>query len=117
MNEEFPQKQEVGRNADGTFAAGFSGNPSGRPRGRSMKAYWRTKFSRMSDDEIEEWCQKNRIPALEIWRMGEGNPKTSLDGGEDADGNSMPFTIVNTTNVPSREVSAETLPTPPDPSV
>jgi len=112
-----PVKQVISRNPDGTWPKGVSGNPNHIPRGRSMKTYWRNKFMKMTDEEIEEWCKKNKVAAELIWQMGEGRPKQSVDGGEDENGNPMPFTIVNTSNVHSGEVPAPIVPTPPDTSV
>jgi hypothetical protein len=78
LEEKEPGIREITRNPDGTFPKGVSGNPSGRPRG-TLKDYVRRKFMEMSDEEKEEWIKDNRIPAIDIWRMGEGNPKQDVD--------------------------------------
>lgn len=52
---------------------GQSGNPSGRPKG-TLKDYVRRKFMQMSDEEKEEWVKSNKIPAIDQWKMAEGNP-------------------------------------------
>jgi hypothetical protein len=38
MQPEDAQPEKTGRNEDGTFAKGFSANPSGRPKGAKNKA-------------------------------------------------------------------------------
>jgi|GEM_PF-2503277 len=73
-------RNNSGRMPDGTFAKGFSGNPSGRPKG-TLKDYVRQKFVLMSNEEKEEFL-KNITPEMQ-WRMGEGNPKQDTEmGGE-----------------------------------
>lgn len=66
------------RNSDGTYKPGVSGNPSGRPRG-TLKDYVRRKFMEMSDEEKELWMIENKIPALDQWKMSEGNPKNDVE--------------------------------------
>ncbi|HHE46059.1 MAG TPA: hypothetical protein ENL05_01800 [Candidatus Moranbacteria bacterium] len=56
---------------------GESGNPKGRPRGKSLKT--RVKEILMSmDDEQAKAFLKEINPEL-IWRMAEGNPKSDTD--------------------------------------
>lgn len=74
-----------GRNPDGTFPKGVSGNISGRPKG-TLKDYVRQKFMAMSVDEKEAFL--SGIDEATIWRMGEGNPAQETDittGGEKID--------------------------------
>jgi hypothetical protein len=83
--EEPANRTDSGRNADGTFAPGVSGNPSGRPK-NTMKDYISRKFQEMSDEEKEVWLTENKIPGIDQWKMGEGNPAsttalTGADGG------------------------------------
>jgi hypothetical protein len=76
-------RENSGRNADGTFRKGFSGNPSGRPKG-TLKDYVRKKFMEMSEEEKEDFIAK--IDPLNLWQMGEGRPAQDniLKGDETA---------------------------------
>ena len=65
-------REETRRNLDGTFKEGFSGNPSGRPKG-SLKDYVKNKLSEMALEEKEDFLKK--INPEFVWRMGEGNPE------------------------------------------
>ena len=77
MGEENPEnRKETGRNADGTFKSGVSGNPGGRPKD-SLKDYLRKKLSTMTDEQKEEWLKV--IPKELQWRMGEGNPSNATE--------------------------------------
>ncbi len=78
-------REDTGRNPDGTFKSGISGNPSGRPK-NTLKDYVRQKFMEMDSEEKEEFLKKIS-PDLQ-WRMGEGNPKEEIGGNID-----MPFII------------------------
>jgi len=76
---------EQGKNSDKRIAnllphqyrKGQSGNPSGRPKGISLKEYAKLKFATMTDDEREDFF--NGIGKTDIWKMGEGNPDTKTD--------------------------------------
>lgn len=70
-----PDNLEEKRNPDGTFRAGVSGNPAGRPRGKSMKEYLAQKFRDMDDNAKEEWLKQHKVPGIDQMKMGEGNPK------------------------------------------
>ncbi len=51
---------------------GQSGNPAGRPKGKTMKEWVKDYLSRMSDEERDAFVAG--IPKEVIWRMAEGNP-------------------------------------------
>lgn len=76
MTESPAIREDTGRNEDGTFKPGVSGNPAGRPR-NTLKDYVRQKFMNMTDSEKEEFMKT--LPPEIIWRMGEGNPATTTD--------------------------------------
>lgn len=67
---------EENRNADGTFKEGNPGGP-GRPKGESLKEYWRRKFYSMTEEEKEEFSKK--VGFEMIWKMGEGMPRQDTD--------------------------------------
>ena len=69
-------RKDTGRNEDGTFKPGVSGNPSGRPKD-TLKDYRRHKFMDMRCKEKERFL-KQIAPELQ-WKMGEGNPKQDTD--------------------------------------
>mgnify|MGYP001562722570 FL=1 len=70
-------RENSGRNPDGTFKSGISGNPLGRPK-NTLKDYVRQKFMEMTEAEKEEFLKL--IKPEEQWRMGEGNPKQDIGG-------------------------------------
>ena len=69
-------EQGSSRNPDGTFKAGVSGNPGGRPK-NTLKGYVQRKLDKMTDDEKEEFLKG--IDKDLVWRMAEGNPANNTD--------------------------------------
>jgi len=53
---------------------GQTGNPKGRPKGKTMKDYAREYLACMTDDERENFM--DGLPKELIWKMSEGNPET-----------------------------------------
>lgn len=64
------------------YKKGQSGNPSGRPKGISLKEYVKLKFASMTDDEREEFL--NGIDKKVLWEMAESKPKqdTEIDASD-----------------------------------
>jgi len=77
-----PDNQAENRNPDGTFKEGVSGNPAGRPKGKSLKEFAREYL--MSLPEEEKLAYLDKLPKDVVWKMAEGNPKQDTElGGKD----------------------------------
>jgi hypothetical protein len=59
------------------FKPGQSGNPAGRPPGRSLKDFAKSYLSGMTDEERIAYFEG--IDKLDIWHMAEGKPETKTD--------------------------------------
>lgn len=56
---------------------GQSGNPAGRPKGKTMKDYAREMLECMTNEERQEFM--HGLPKEIIWKMAEGNPSNNTD--------------------------------------
>mgnify|MGYP001598570373 FL=1 len=78
MENKNPNKPVENRREDGTFGPGNNANPVGRPKGKSLKEFWRARFAEMTDEEKLEFSQK--VSSELLFRMAEGNPAQSVEG-------------------------------------
>jgi Family of unknown function (DUF5681) len=56
---------------------GESGNPAGRPKGKSLKTFAREYLESLPDEEKVEYLKT--LPTEIVWKMAEGNPKQDTD--------------------------------------
>lgn len=55
---------------------GQSGNPAGRPKGKTMKEYAKELLECQTEEERQAFLEG--IPKIDIWRMADGNPQNTL---------------------------------------
>lgn len=89
------------------FKPGQSGNPAGRPPGRSLKDFAKSYLSGMTDEERIKFFEG--IDKIKIWEMAEGKPETKAD--VTSNGQSIVFAlsevIANKNNVIESETNGD----------
>ena len=72
-------KKQYGWLADYQWKPGQSGNPKGRPKGKTMKEWAKLFLMELPDDKKMEFL-RGIAPDI-VWRMAEGNPAQDLTSG------------------------------------
>lgn len=75
--EELPVKQTPKQLLPYIWKKGQSGNPNGRPKGKTLKEFAREYLESLPDDEKVDYLAS--LPTEIVWKMAEGNPKNDIE--------------------------------------
>lgn len=72
-----PDKQVPKQFKPYIWKKGQSGNPNGRPKGKTLKEFARQYLESLPDEEKVDYLAS--LPTDIVWKMAEGNPESKTD--------------------------------------